>query len=219
MQRVDRGADQVGQREGGGGVGGAAAPGGVEDGADPGQVAEHRRPPALLDDDGVAARPGSEVAQGAAAGGEQGGAQLAVPGAAAAEHGQPGDRAVGGGGRGRVVGQVGEAALDPVGGVVLAAEDGDGADLLGSPVADCPERVGAGPQQPSAQRAEPAQPLAQLGLVGDAHAVPPHQPPHGRLHSLWTKSSWPAVAPSEDMVPPARRLIRRDAATDSRNIA
>lgn len=213
VQRVHRGADEVGQRQGGGGVGGAAAPGGVKDRAHPGQVAEDGGPAALLQDHGVAAGPVGEVAQRAAAGREQGGAQFAVDGAAAAEHGEPGDDGVGLG-RGRVGGQFREAPDHAVGGPVVVAEDGDGADLLGPPVTDRPERIGAGPQQSAAEGAQ----LAQPRLVHGGRAVPPHQPPHGRLHSLWTESSRPAVAPSEDMVPLARRVIRREDAIVVRKI-
>ncbi|QMU79661.1 hypothetical protein GXW83_32130 [Streptacidiphilus sp. PB12-B1b] len=129
----------------------------MEDGADAGEVAEDGGPGALLQDDGVAAGPGGEVAQGSAAGGEQGGAQFAVAGGAAAEDGEPGDRAVVGGGLVGVGREVREAPGDAVGGVVVLPVDADGGDLLGPPVADRPQRVGAGPEQPSAEGAQVAQ--------------------------------------------------------------
>ena len=60
---VEAGLDEVGERQGGGGVGGAAGPRGVEDRAGAGQVAGDGDPPADLDDGRVAAGPGGEMAQ------------------------------------------------------------------------------------------------------------------------------------------------------------
>lgn len=121
MADVELRLDQVGEREGGGGVRGAARPGRVEDGPGTREVADHGDAAAGLDDGGVAAGPLGEVAQRAAAGGVEGPAQFLVGGAAAAEDGEPGEG---------------------VGGV-----GGEGADLVRAPVADGPERVGVAPQE------------------------------------------------------------------------
>ena len=90
----------------------------MEDGPGAGQVTGDGDAAADLGDGRVAAGPGGEVAQGAAAGGEQADPQLLVGGAAAAEDGEPGE------------------------GVGL-----DDAHLVGPPVADRPQRIGVGPQE------------------------------------------------------------------------
>lgn len=164
---VQLGLDEVGERECGGRVRRAARPGCVEDGAGTGEVADDGDPAADLDDGRVAAGPGGEVAQGAAAGGEEARAQLFVGGAAAAEDGHPGGgRAPGGLDRG-----------DP--------------DLVGTPVPHGPERIRVAPKELGAHGVHRAPLVTGADRSGRAEArgdtAPPHQPTHRRLHRLWTK--------------------------------
>ncbi|ESU46008.1 hypothetical protein P376_6014 [Streptomyces sp. HCCB10043] len=166
---VELGLDQVGERQGGGGVGGAAGPGGVEDGPGSGEVARDGDAAADLDDGGVTAGPGGEMAHRAAACGEQPDAQLFVGGAAAAE-----DREACGGG--------------PFGG-----GDADDADLVGAPVADRPQRIRVAPQELGAHGVNRA-PLSAVsdgadGAEARGDTAPSHQPTHRRLHRLWTNGA------------------------------
>ncbi len=175
VPEVEVGADQVGERQRRGGVGGAAPPRGVEDGAGAGQVAADRGAPVDLDHDGVAAGPGGEVAQRAAAGREEAGQQLVVGGPAQPHHRYPG-----------------------------AGVGDQDAGLVGPPVAHRPQRVDAAPQQLRAHRLGDVLPELVAAAVGFAvgaeevgawrpmargGAAPSHQPPHRRLHRLWTISA------------------------------
>ncbi len=197
MADVELRLDEVGEREGGGGVRRAARPGGVEDGPRAREVADDGDPAAGLDDGGVAAGPLGEVAQGPAAGGVEGAAQLGVGRTAAAEDREPGEGVRGVGGQ--------------------------GADLVGAPVADGPEGVGVSPEQLGADGVDGAfrvrSGVVRMGGVRDAavqgrtalavpartvsalagdvagdpagraeargDTAPTHQPAHRRLPSLW----------------------------------
>lgn len=165
VPEVEVGLDEVGQRQGRGRVGRTARPGGVEDGPRAREVARDGGAAADLDDGGVAAGPGGEVAQCPAARGEEADLEFLVARPAGAKDG------------------------DPVLRVGL-----DDADLVGAPVADRPERIGVAPQELGAHRvhglavASGGARQADLGRSGGGTA-PPHQPPHRRLHRLWTTSA------------------------------
>ncbi len=186
VSEVEVGLDEVGERQGGGGVGDAPFEGGVEDGPGAGEVPAHGDAASDLDDGGVAAGPGGQVAQGAAAGGEQGDAQLFVGGAAGAEDGDAG---------------------------LLVR--GDHPHLVGAPVADRPQRVGVVPQRVGADglqgfTVDTARTGGADGAVSPGRrggAAPSHQPPHRRLHKLWTTS-----APYEPVPHAAMKEARGNAA-------
>lgn len=162
VPEVEVGLDEVGEGQRGGRVRRAARPGGVEDRAGARDVAADGHPAADLDDGGVTAGPGGQVAQGTAAGGEQAHAQLLVGGAADAEDGDLG---------------LGVGRHD--------------AHLVGAPVADGPQRIGVAPQEVRADRVHGL--AVGSGGAGGAEGgcasggtAPSHQPPHRRLHRLWT---------------------------------
>ena len=182
--------DQVGERQRGGGVGGAAGPRGVEDRAGAGQVADDGDASAYLEDRGVAAGPHAQVAQRAAAGRVQPDAQRLVGGAALAEHRESGGR----GGAARFTAAVAGGGVARAGGVGL-----DDPDLVRTPVADRPQRIGVVPQRLSADRQ-----YGPPGHRGRSHrgAAPSHQPPHRSLHRR--RATGPA-APLLRRVPPSRR--------------
>lgn len=171
---VELGLDEVGERQRGGGVRRPSGPGRVEDRAGAGEVADHGDPAAYLNDRRVAAGPCGEVAQGSAACGEQPDAQLFVGGAAAAEYGEPDGR--------RPLGRV----------------DPDGADLVGPPVPDRPERIRVSPQELGSHGVHRAPLVTRADRSGRAEArgdtAPSHQPTHRRLHRLWTKRRGWAVS-------------------------
>ncbi len=183
---VELGLDEVGEGEGSGGVRGAVGPGGVEDGPGPGEVACDGDAAADLDDGRVTARPGGEMAQGPAPGGEQAHPQLFVGGAATAQY-----REAGGGGALRTRGR-------------------DDPHLVGAPVADGPQRVRVAPQELGAHRLDraPLVPAADRAHGAEARGdtAPPHQPTHRRLHRLWTnRRTRTRGTPLRDMLPRQRR--------------
>lgn len=167
VPHVQVGFDEVGERERRRRVRGAARPGGVEHGARAREVAHHRDAAAHLDDGRVAAGPGREVAQGAAARREQAHPQLLVGGAAHAE-----DR-------------------DPR--LVVGLHD---ADFVGAPVTDRPQRIRVAPQKLGTHRVYRFA-LCSHGTRGTegngpgGGTAPPHQPAHRRLHRLWTTKGSP----------------------------
>ncbi len=159
---VEVGLDEVGQRQRGRGVGRTARPGGVEDGARGREVTGDHDAAADLDDRRVTAGPGGQVAQRAAARGEEAHPQLFVGGPAGAEDGDAGPRV-----------------------------DRHGPHLVGAPVADRPERVGVAPQELGAHGLHGLAVVSggpgrahRRGRRGGT--APPHQPPHRCLHRLWT---------------------------------
>ncbi len=162
VAEVEVGLDEVGEGQRGGGVGRTAGPGGVEDRAGAGEVAADGDAAAHLDDGRVAARPAGQMAQCAPARGEQPASQLLVGGAADAEDGD-----------------------------VVVGVGPHHAHLVRAPVADGPQRIRVAPQELGADR---VQGLAVVtgGARGTGHgdarggAAPTHQPPHRRLHRLWT---------------------------------
>ncbi len=121
---VEVGLDEVRERECGGGEGGAARPRGVEDGAGAREVADDHGAAADLDDRRVAARPRGEVAERTTFRGVERGAQLGVGGGAGAEDGDTG---------------LGVGAY--------------GAEFVGTPVADRPQRVRVAPRGVGPRRA------------------------------------------------------------------
>ncbi len=149
VPEVEVGLDEVGQRQGGI-VGRTAGPGGVEDGPRAREVARDGGAAADLDDGGVAAGPGGEVAQRAAARGEEADLEFLVARPAGAEEDG-----------------------DPVLRVGL-----DDADLVGAPVADRPERIRVAPQELGAHRvhglavASGGARQADLGRSGGGTAPP-----------------------------------------------
>ncbi|OSY51054.1 hypothetical protein BG846_03301 [Streptomyces fradiae ATCC 10745 = DSM 40063] len=158
---VELGLDEVGEGQRGGRVRGAVRPGGVEDGAGAREVGGDGDAAAGLHDGRVAARPGGEMAERAAARGEQADLQLVVGRGAAAQHGEA---------------DVGRDADDP--------------HLVGAPVADRPQGVRVGPQELTADRLHRAAVVGGADRSDRPEArgdtAPPHQPAHRRLHSLWT---------------------------------
>lgn len=162
VAEVEVGLDEVGEWQRGRGVGRAAGPGGVEHRAGAREIAADGDPAAHLDDGGVAAGPGGQMAQCAPARGEQSAPQLLVGGAAGAEDG------------------------DPVLRVGLHH-----AHLVRAPVADGPQGIGVAPQEVGADRVQGLAVVSGGARGTDSGgarggAAPTHQPPHRRLHRLWT---------------------------------
>lgn len=150
-------------------------PRGVEDRAGAREVAADGDPAADLDDRGVAARPGREVAKCASARGEQSDPQLLVGRPARTQDRYPGLRV---------------GVHHP--------------HLVGAPVTDRPERIGVTPQELGTHRVDGLA-VASGGPRGTrpgSHrggAAPSHQPPHRRLHRLWTTSARYELVPHAAM--------------------
>jgi hypothetical protein len=162
VPEVEVGLDEVGEGQGGGGVGRATGPRGVEHGPHAREIAADHDTAAHLDDGRVAAGPGRQVPQCPAARGDQAEAQLLVGGPAGAEH------------------------RDAV--LVVGADD---THLVGTPVADRPERIGVAPQELGADRVHGLPVAAGRARRTDlarasGGTAPSHQPPHRRLHRPWT---------------------------------
>src|SRR5207249_714421 len=91
--------------------------------------------------------------------------------------------------------------------------------LVGPPVADRPERIRVAPQELGTHRVHGLAVLSGGPRGTDLRsprggAAPPHQPPHGRLHRLWTTSAPYELVPHAAMKGARRR--RGGAAYDPR---
>lgn len=191
VAEVEVGLDEVGEREGRRRVGRAARPRGVEDRAGAREVAADHDPAADLDDGRVAARPRRQMPKCPSARGEQPDPQLLVGGTARAQ-----DRY-------------------PVLGVGLHHPH-----LVGAPVADRPQRIGVAPKELGTHRVHglavlPGGPRGTDLRSPRGGAAPPHQPPHRRLHRLWTTRAPHELVPHAAMKDARRR--GGGAAYDPRN--